>query len=63
MKPVRIYVYPKDVMQFTGKGIRTSQNILARIKRIHGKLRHQHVTLREFADYMKIHVDDIGTLE
>lgn len=63
MKRGRIYIYPKDVMQITGKSLRTCQDIITRIKRVFGKLPHQHVTFREFADYMNIRLEDIEQLE
>ncbi len=59
MKSGQIYIYTKDIMQFTGKSHRTCQTILSKIKRLYGKQRHQHITIREFADYMNIRMEDI----
>jgi hypothetical protein len=63
MKSARLYIYPKDVMHITGKSLRTAQAILRRVKRAIGKLPHQPITFREFADYMNIRLEDVGPLE
>lgn len=50
----RICIYPKDVMQITGKSERQSRQIIANIKKKYNKEKHQIVTFREFYEFMGI---------
>jgi ABC-type molybdate transport system ATPase subunit len=47
----RICIYTKDVQILTGKSERSARNIIATLKLIHSKDRHQLVTIKEFCDY------------
>lgn len=50
----RVVVYPKDVAEFTGKGIRAAQRILAAIRIALGKQKRSIITVREFCMYWEI---------
>jgi hypothetical protein len=48
----RIYIYPKEVQQLTGKSERYSRDLISKIKKLHQKDKHQLVTIEEFCHYM-----------
>jgi hypothetical protein len=58
----RVAIYPKDVMQITGKSERYSREILKKIKELHNKEKHQLVSLQEFSDFIGLKVNDIRSL-
>lgn len=47
----RVVVYPKDVVAFTGKGIRASQRMLAAMRKALGKHDKAIITVGEFCMY------------
>jgi hypothetical protein len=47
----RICIYTKDVQILTGKSERTARNLIATLKAIHSKNKHQLVTIKEFCEY------------
>lgn len=55
----RLCVYPEDVRDITGKGLRYAQKILQIIRKEHHKTKRQAVTKKELADYLGIDEDDI----
>ncbi|MEH6306171.1 hypothetical protein RYH73_10990 [Olivibacter sp. CPCC 100613] len=59
MKPKRIVIYAQDVSNLTGKSIRQAQRLLKDIRFVLGKEIHQPVTVKEFADYMGIEVEEV----
>jgi hypothetical protein len=48
----RIYIYPKEVQQLTGKSERYSRDLISKIKKLNQKDKHQLVTIEEFCHYM-----------
>lgn len=59
MKPKRLIILPHDVSRITGKGIRQSQRVLQVIRDAHGKAPHQAVSIREFAEYIGLEVEEV----
>lgn len=55
----RIFIYPKDVMQITGRSESYCRNLIKTIKDVHDKEKHQLVTIDEFCDYMGIEVSKV----
>ena len=55
----RIIIYPKDIQQITGKSERQCRNIIANIKKVLNKEKHQSVTIHEFCDYMGINFETL----
>lgn len=55
----RICIYPKDVMLITGRSERSGCRLLQTIKRLHGKQKHQFVTISEFSQYTGLNVEEI----
>ncbi|WP_026970221.1 hypothetical protein [Algoriphagus terrigena] len=55
----RIVIYPKDVVQLTGRSERYSQKLINKIKETLKKAPHQFVTLDEFAEFVGIPKDDL----
>lgn len=58
----RVVIYPKDIMQITGKSERYSREILRKIKALHNKQKHQLVSLQEFCDFIGLNVEEIELL-
>ena len=50
----RVVVYPKDVAEFTNKGIRAGQRMLAAMRKALGKHEKAIITVREFCMYWEI---------
>lgn len=50
----RIYIYPKEIQQLTGRSERYSRDLVAKIKKLNDKDKHQPVTIEEFCVYMKL---------
>ncbi|MFC7526115.1 hypothetical protein ACFQRK_19275 [Parapedobacter sp. GCM10030251] len=59
MKKQRLIILPHDVSMVTGKSIRASQRLLKDIHFALGKLPHQPVSVREFADYMGLKAEEV----
>jgi hypothetical protein len=55
----RIVIYPKDVVQLTGRSERYAQKLLNKIKETFKKAPHQFVTLDEFAEFAGISKDEL----
>lgn len=53
----RIYIYPKEVQQLTGKSERYSRDLISKIKKLHQKDKHQLVTIEEFCQYMGLRLE------
>jgi hypothetical protein len=49
--PNRIVIYPKDVMNITGRRDRTARKLLTRIRKKFKKKRGEFITLEEFCGY------------
>lgn len=57
----RACIYPKDVMQITGKSERAARKLLSKIKLKLMKEEHQFITILEFATYTGIEKGIIET--
>ncbi len=55
----RVVIYPKDIMQITGKSERYSREILRKIKTLHNKQKHQLVSLQEFCSFIGLNTDEV----
>jgi len=55
----RLIILPHDVSAITGKGIRHSQRLLRTIRDAYGKAPHQVVSVREFAEYVGLDVEEV----
>jgi hypothetical protein len=55
----RVVIYPKDIMQITGKSERYSREILRKIKALHNKEKHQLVSLQEFCTFIGLNTDEV----
>lgn len=53
----RLCIYPKDISNITGKGLRHSQKLLRNIRFALKKKPHQSVSFKEFAIYMDIELN------
>jgi hypothetical protein len=58
----RLCIYPKDIQLLTGKSERSARKIIARLKVIHSKERHQLVTVKEFCDYIGMDETEVKKL-
>lgn len=47
----RICIYPKDVQILTGKSERSARKIIAKLRLIYSKDKHQFISVKEFCDY------------
>lgn len=50
----RLFVLAKDLMNITGKSLRSCQRILSKIRKAIGKKKHQVITPDEFCDYFQL---------
>jgi ribosomal silencing factor RsfS len=55
----RVCIIAKDIQIITGKSERQSRNILAQIKVVLNKQKHQEVTVSELCDYLGLKKEDI----
>ncbi len=46
--PVRIIIYPKDVVRITGRSERTARKLIQKVRLIFGKSPDEFVTIKEF---------------
>jgi hypothetical protein len=49
--PNRIVIYPKDVMNITGRGERTARKLLSRIRKNYNKEKGAFITIEEFCSF------------
>ncbi len=59
MKLKRIIIYPADIQRITGRSERYSREILKKIKEQKKKHSHQLVTVREFAEYAGLSLEEV----
>ncbi|QRM87798.1 hypothetical protein FG167_00710 [Lacinutrix sp. WUR7] len=55
----QICIYPKEVAILLGKSLTTAQTLVRTIKDVHGKDKHQALTIREFCAYMGLPYTDV----
>lgn len=46
--PTRIIIYPKDIVNITGRRDRTARKLLQKIRQALGKQTHEFITIKEF---------------
>ena len=46
--PTRIVIYPKDIVNITGRRERTARTLLQKIRNALGKKTHEFITVKEF---------------
>ncbi|WP_276504438.1 hypothetical protein [Terrimonas pollutisoli] len=46
--PTRIVIYPKDIVNITGRRERTARSLLQKIRNALGKRSHEFITIKEF---------------
>ena len=61
MEAKRIIIYPKDVQRITGKSARYGRTLLNRIRESKQKTKKQFVSLKEFAEFTGISIEEIQT--
>jgi hypothetical protein len=49
--PVRMVLYPRDIVLITGKSLRACQRLVVKIRLAYGKSGSGFVTVREFCSY------------
>ncbi|WP_028295896.1 hypothetical protein [Olivibacter sitiensis] len=59
MKKQRLIIYASDISLITGKSHRQALRLLKDIHFVLGKQKHQPVTIREFAEYMGLEVEEL----
>jgi len=52
--PQRLVIYPKDVVNITGKSVQSARRILQKIRQRQGKGKDECITILEFCAYMGI---------
>ena len=57
--PKRIVVHSKDVENITGRGKRTAQAILQKIKKFYNKEKSKYITIQEFCEFMGLKEDHV----
>ena len=55
----RVCIYPKDIQRITGRSERYGRKLLQDIKTYLDKKPHQFVTVREFAEYSGIELEEV----
>lgn len=57
--PIRLCIYPKDIMCITGKSERYGRKLLEKIKEKNSKEEHHFVTIKEFCSYTGLDFNDV----
>jgi len=60
MKTRRICIYAKDIQRITDKSEKTGYRMLGAIRKMLGKKPHQFVTIKEFASFAGIALEDVS---
>lgn len=55
----RCVIYPKDVQLITGRSERYGQELLTKIRKTYNKAPHHFITIKEFASFSGIPVEDV----
>ena len=55
--PTRIIIYPKDIVNITGRRERTARQLLQKIRNALGKQSHEFITIKEFCLFTGINED------
>ncbi len=57
--PVRMVLYPRDIVKITGKSIRACQRLVVKIRLAYGKTGTGFVTVREFCTYCGLNEEEV----
>jgi hypothetical protein len=57
---MKVVIYPKDIMQITGKSERHCRDLLKKIKVHLKKEEHQCVSVQEFCAYMGLKIEEVS---
>lgn len=55
----RIAVYPKDLSELTGRGLRYCQRIISNARIQFKKSKYEPITKREIAEFLKLPMEDL----
>jgi hypothetical protein len=55
----RLCIYTKDIQIITGKSDRHCRTIIANIKKINNKQKHQSITIEEFCNYQGLDIEQV----
>ncbi len=55
----RLCIYTKDIQIITGKSDKYCRGIIANIKKLHNKQKHQPISIDEFCKYLGLDVDEV----
>ena len=55
----RNVIYAQDIMVFTGRSRSYAYKVMRQVRKHYGKLKHQLVTIQEFAEFHAIPVNDL----
>lgn len=55
----RLCIDVKEIATILGKSPQTAQALLRTIKHVHGKKKHQSVTIKEFCDYQDLPFEEV----
>jgi hypothetical protein len=55
----RICIYAQDLIWITGKGEAYAREVMRDIRLLHGKERHQPVTIAEACDYLRLPYQEV----
>lgn len=58
--PKRVIIYPKDVMNITGKGDRAARKLLCKIRKKNSKEQGALVTVEEFCAHTGLKADQVN---
>ena len=59
--PKRVVIYPKDVVNITGRGDRTARKLLTKIRKKFNKQKGSFVTIEEFCSYTGINAEVVSS--
>jgi hypothetical protein len=57
--PDRIVLYPRDIVNITGRNIRTAQRIIKKIRAANGKGNGGFITRKEFCQFCNLDEEDV----
>lgn len=57
----RNVIYAQDIMVFTGRSRSYAYKVMRQVRKHYGKLKHQLVTLQEYAEFHGIPVNEVKT--
>ena len=58
--PNRIVIYPKDVMNITGRRERTARKLLSRIRKKYNKAKGSFISLEEFCAFTGLNQEQVA---